>query len=127
MITITEDYCSFEIAKLLKEKGFNGECRAAYTSYGQLFTTQIQQYITNILCSKGYLWDCTAPTFQMVRKWLRDTYNLYLFNEYFGESKTYKWRIIEMNSTHKHSDFKHYNTEEEATEASFKYALENLI
>ena len=38
---IAEDYVSFEAAKLLKEKGFNAECRATYTDYGKLFTTQI--------------------------------------------------------------------------------------
>jgi hypothetical protein len=27
---IKEDYVSFEVAKLLKEKGFNEICRAAY-------------------------------------------------------------------------------------------------
>ena len=55
MEIITEDYCSFEVSKLLKDKEFDAECRAAYTNYGKLFTIQIQQYITNILCSKGIL------------------------------------------------------------------------
>ena len=30
MATITEDYVSFETAKLLKNKGFNEECFALY-------------------------------------------------------------------------------------------------
>lgn len=30
MTAITEDYCSFEVAKLLKEKGFDEACRAVY-------------------------------------------------------------------------------------------------
>ena len=38
---ITEEYVSYEVARLLKEKGFDAECRAAYTNYGKLFTTQI--------------------------------------------------------------------------------------
>ena len=122
MNEITEDYVSYDIAKLLKEKGFNIPCFGRYSVRSKNFHIDCTKK-----CNNGGLFEYAAPTFQMVRKWLRDTYNLYLFNEYFGESKTYKWRIIEMNSTHKHSDFKHYNTEEEATEASFKYALENLI
>lgn len=52
---IKEAYCSFEVSKLLKEKGFDAQCRAAYTDYGQLFTTQIQRYITNIVSSKDKL------------------------------------------------------------------------
>ena len=27
---ITEDYCSYETSKLLKEKGFDGECQGYY-------------------------------------------------------------------------------------------------
>lgn len=73
---IKEVYCSFEVAKLLKEKGFDAQCRSAYTNYGQLFTTQIQQYITNIICSKGNLWECIAPTHQMAMKWLREVHNI---------------------------------------------------
>lgn len=31
---IAEDYVSFEVAKLLKEKGFNEPCRAIYSPKG---------------------------------------------------------------------------------------------
>ena len=34
---IQEDYVSFETAKLLKEKGFDGECFAAYNGNGKLY------------------------------------------------------------------------------------------
>jgi hypothetical protein len=35
--TITEDYVSFEIAKLLKEKGFNERYRSWYAYYGDSY------------------------------------------------------------------------------------------
>ena len=33
---ITEDYCSFEVAKLLKEKGFDETCYQKYDDEGYL-------------------------------------------------------------------------------------------
>ena len=128
MATIEEDYVSFETAKLLKEKGFNAQCRAAYTSYGQLFTTQIQQYITNVLCSKGVLWGCTAPTLQMAMKWLREVHNLWCEISPEGKGLWYREvysltdeEYIPNSNAHKIKSY------EEACEAAIKYCLENLI
>ena len=137
---ITEDYCSFEVAKLLKEKGFNGQCRAAYTNYGKLFTIQIQQYVTNVLCSKGKLWDCAAPTFQMAMKWLREVHYLHItvhpgISEYgfvwtyaivlvkeVGKGETHFYKISQITTPIVKS--KSY---EQACETAIKYCLENLI
>lgn len=128
MATITEDYCSFEISKLLKDKEFDAECRAAYTNYGKLFTIQIQQYITNILCSKGILWDCVAPTHQMALKWLREVHNInicifpchYDYILWGYDCKIYKNKDLLLSLT-KTTSY------EEAVEIAIKFALENLI
>ena len=43
MATITEDYCDFETAKLLKEKGFNEPClKEYYISSGELSSVSIE-------------------------------------------------------------------------------------
>lgn len=129
METITEDYCSFEVSKLLKDKGFDAECRAAYTNYGKLFTTQIQQYITNILCSKGTLWDCIAPTHQMAIKWLREEYNIiFVFKpaSFSGENCTF-WTYELWCGDNFEGEILSFKTYEEAVEAALKYSLENLI
>ena len=124
MATITENYCSFEVAKLLKEKGFDAECRAAYTNYGKLFTTQIQQYITNALCSRGYLWDCTAPTIQMVMKWLREVHKLHI-EPHIQAHKNYNGNIYNLDG----ELLLGFPSEspEQACEAAIKYCLEHLI
>jgi len=124
-----EAYVSFEVARLLKDKGFDAQCRAAYTNYGKLFTIQIQQYITNVLCSKGYLWDCIAPTHQMAMKWLQEEHHIHIgINPISG--KGYYATIYDV------ADFDDYGiistTEcffhvEQACEAAIKYCLENLI
>ena len=133
---IKEDYCSFEVSKLLKEKGFNAECRAAYTNYGKLFTTQIQQYVTNVLCSKGTLWDCTAPTHQTAMKYLREKHNIIIIIEphmydYINEkTSSYVFAIWEGDNyieiySDKNSELHgiSYSTYEEAVEAALKYSL----
>lgn len=53
---ITEDYVSFNTAKLLKEKGFDEECQQYYGDY---------KY--------------SCPTLQMAMKWLREVHNLFIF------------------------------------------------
>lgn len=129
-----EDYCSFEVSKLLKERGFNAECRAAYTNYGKLFTTQIQQYVTNVLCSKGTLWECTAPTHQMAMKWLREKYNICI-TIYPDKEKGYEAVLYDIKDgveiilqsfsiygSHIFGDFY-----EQTVEAALRYSLENLI
>ena len=125
---IKEVYCSFEVAKLLKEKGFDAQCRAAYTNYGQLFTTQIQQYITNIVCSKSNLWKCIAPTHQMAMKWLREVYGIDIVIEISDPSvndRKYYCVIWDKNNDSHILDL--FDSYEDAVEEAIKYCLENLI
>lgn len=73
-----EDYVSFEIAKLLKEKGFDGYCFMVYDKYGAVGYT-MESYgeatICNSECSEG---DISAPTLQMSMKWLREVHELHI-------------------------------------------------
>ena len=114
---ITEDYISFEVAKLLKEKGFEPphdymKCLPImYTGNGEI---------------KWGVWsDDWYPriTLQMAMKWLREAHNIILnifycdnawCSEYYGKD----------DSTIIGSD---YETYEEACESGIKYALEKLI
>lgn len=68
---ITEDYVSFETAKLLKEKGFDVNCYTHYSSDGQ------NVYYNYQTPSDGI----NMPTLQMAMKWLRETYNIILWVE----------------------------------------------
>ena len=76
---ITEDFVSFEIAKLLKENGFDEECSCFYDNIdygtpglevdGQLY------YKNSALDDEEY----AAPTLQMAMKWLREVHNIGVF------------------------------------------------
>ena len=64
---INEDFCSYEVAKLLKEKGFDEDC---YTFYEcddkELYREE------RIPCCNSRSDDYAAPTHQMAMKWLRE-------------------------------------------------------
>jgi len=122
MIQITEDYVSFEVAKLLKEKGFDERCYKKYNSNGDLFD------------STEFTYGPKAPTIQMAMKWLREIYDLHII--------AYPWRANkEERATHwccqvyksfNLLGYEKYTNEtpksyEEACEAAIKYSLENLI
>ena len=78
MATITEDYCDFETAKLLKEKGFNERLFTFYTTdetkkegYFELMAFTDDK-INNNHSDYCYL----APTLQMTMKWLREVHKI---------------------------------------------------
>ena len=135
---ITEDYVSFEIAKLLKERGFseNTEHKIWYV---------IKQFSTGChwnSCTykvgditREYNDDCCIPmpTLQMAMKWLREVHNLHCDIGY--DDLDWFWNIISVDNTVPVEDrpkmlkngFAGFNSLEKACESAIKYCLENLI
>ena len=125
---ITEDYVSFEIAKLLKEKGFvESFVNYYYTAKGE----RVGYYL---MPEVQYL----CPTQQMAMKWLRETHKLFIeIHIEQGEKVSYKFMIWDFDIIHPNKytggtyDFreeqKGFSTPEETVEAALKYSLENLI
>ena len=127
---IQEAYVSFEIAKLLKEKGFDENTLMVYMSYGDLCKCNRYDSIRNSNyndITKNYF-ECTAPTHQMAMKWLREVHNIDIcvfpyqadYISYSYKVKIYKNKEIYLTIT----DSKTY---EDAVEAALKYCLQNLI
>jgi len=120
-INLYEDYVSFEIAKLLKENGFNCESFASI----KVFRGHRYEINGELITPKE---DTIIPTLQMAMKWLREVHKLAINIEFQIDFPTWKWRIYHIEpSADKHTNFKHYDTYEEACEAAIKYCLENLI
>lgn len=116
---IEETYVSFDIAKLLKEKGF-GECSTSYISEdGDIFPTPL------VKRKEHY----PAPTQQMAMRWLREKYNIHIEPRYFPTPNIYRYVIIHSPAAFKNIDShpQYFNTHEEAVEAALKYCLNNLI
>ena len=118
MTTITEDYVSFETAKLLKEKGFNEPCVYVYRHDGSEDIWDIDK--EDIACQK--------PTLQMAMKWLREVHNIDIFPWKIGKG-IYSCAIFNSNTGQDLSSDKDFPSEkyEETAEAAVKYWLENLI
>lgn len=154
---ITEDYVSFEIAKLLKEKGFDEPCECLYDTEnndvsivnGWMNTSNSELEEREFVCY-------SAPTLQMAMKWLRETHNVLVIPDYDYEctDKSYCYKIYKLGENGKpkrvpiegvrydmrgesyvdivaYRDYKRsysdYETYEEACEAGIRYCLENLI
>ena len=121
---ITEYYVSYEIAKMLKEKGFNERSIASYDSKGQL--------------QEGYgywnktpIW-CAAPTHQMAMAWLREMHGIFIAIN--NDDLDFNWQCCDLINRASTLDpkilsesYAGYKTYEEAVEAALKYVLENLI
>ena len=127
---ITEDYVSFETAKLLKEKGFNENTDKQFNSdkiVGDYNITDRSRY------PERYLDD---PTLQMVMRWLREVHNLHI--EVYRTACGYLYIISKVPTGSDlyddgdaydgdDEDSGQWTTCEKATEAAIKYCLENLI
>lgn len=84
-----EDFITFEIAKKLKEKGFDERCLLHYTSTGSFYSNEIDTYdrpnqfldysdflkCFNVGNSIGHI---DAPTISQVLKWLSEEKNIYI-------------------------------------------------
>lgn len=127
---LTEDYCSYEVSKLLKEKGFDIPCKYAW--HGGIKEPDFHRHSRNFnggdykdLRTKWY----SAPTHQMAMKWLRDVYNIhisvgktFLINDM--DDKTYLVRVCTKKYHTSYNTWSEYHsTYEEAVEAALKYCL----
>ena len=124
---IKEDFVSFEVAKLLKEKGFNEPTWTRYEDNDE------------VIFGDKYNWNnspmgqISAPTHQMAMKWLREVHNIFIVIEphmydYINEkNSSYVTSLWQGDNYYENITSKDYPAYEEAVEAAIKYSLENLI
>ena len=131
MATITEDYVSFETAKLLKDKGFNEElCHMWYN---------IRKDVGYYLSSVGVKNHLPAPTLQMAMKWLREEHSIiiivepHIFNPQEGRATQFSFSVwVEDNYEDPYFDdsehqFESFSTYEKTCDVAIKYCLTNLV
>ena len=117
MSTITEDYVSFETAKLLKKKGFNPlECGMYYSLTTGKKTTEL---LTSLIA---------CPTLQMAKKWLREVHNIDICAfPYQADYILYSYNVKIYKDKEIHLTITDSKTYEQACETAIKYCLEHLI
>ena len=141
---IIEDYVSFEVARLLKEKRFDGECRAFWKDWkGEIRLCSCNRAHMFDYCHNSMLeryndteeTNIAAPTLQMAMKWLREEHNIFIdissrFSKNADKDVCFSYSCKKLVDTYKSSyeigDGEWLNYEE-ACEAAIKYCLENLI
>lgn len=123
---IKEAYCSFEVAKLLKEKGFDTPCMGRYSVRSMEFHLDCTK-----MCNNGGLFECAAPSQAMAMRWLREKYYIYADpikqGNYNDCSEYYTWIVARMGIIHRNPSVADKLSYEEAVEAACIYALKNLI
>ena len=127
---ITEDYCSFEVAKLLKEKKFDELCIFKYNYEGIRMKAgvAIDEWQNSELDDDEY----SCVSHQMAMKWLREVHGLSV--ETFsikGTSNIYpvfwKGNVVKLLTQDHAFSGELVGSYEEAVEEAIKYCLENLI
>ena len=130
MKQITEDYVSYEIAKLLKEKGFNEEVRTFYNSNGKIEDCAFLLN-HNLDIGSGFT---SAPSQSIVLKWVREVHSIYITSDTEINDKHCFYPVI-YTMTEESWDMQSFeeleklsfNNPEQAVEAAILYVLKNLI
>ena len=137
---VHEEICTYEVAKLAKENGFNGNgCFKHYDQNGLLrsnrsfsrFDLTINELYKHDAPSEVQVY---APTQSLLQRWLREergiiievfmdddsnmplTYNIHQY-------KDWNWECV----CHHHGNYYAVNDWELCLEDAIKYALENLV
>lgn len=148
---IKEDYVSFEVAKLLKEKGFDEPCDFVYDGGKLEWIHHKFIFLGGKISTNSEFRDSeiiSAPTIQMAMKWLREKHHIVIdvcLEDYITEldgslTITYTYTIWHFNRHLLHTDKKdirytdatiddggEFESYEEACEAGIRYCLENWI
>lgn len=121
-----EDYCNFETAKLLKEKGFN---IPTHTFYNPKKSYMVK--FDPCLIDRNAGTCVSAPTHAIAMKYLREIYGLHITIKPYitTEGIMYAFEIYKLESD-RFTLLKSkagFEKSEEAVDAAIKYCLEKLI
>lgn len=123
---ILEDYCSFEVDKLLKEKGFNTSCMGRYSVRSKEFHLDGTK-----MCNNGGLFEYAAPTHQMAMKWLREVHHIFIeisTSIDLNGKYHFSYTILDKECKYVKLGCTNFNWKyEDAVEAALEYVLTNLI
>ena len=134
MATIKENYVSFEIAKLLKEKGFD---TPTHTFYNEKKSSEVR--FEPCLINRNASFLVSAPTIQITMKWLRKVHDIHIELNWDRGNELYSFQIwkpgkyqpeissLDLWRIYKDDDYPGEWNYEEACEESIKYCLKNLI
>jgi hypothetical protein len=119
---IQETLVSFEIAKLLKEAGFDVPCQKWYSNEGSCY---YENEFNNCRGSVPSFY-CEAPTQQLAIDWIRINFGIHIQDMIYRRNPDDFLFVVYYNKTEKYFS-EPFDTPEEAKEAALLYTLQNLI
>lgn len=121
-----EAYVSFEVAKLLKEKGFDWPCICYYEDNGIIH--RALDYVRQNDGDDDDNDECICPTQQMACRWLRKEKGIHILPEISEVKENPKYYcMIWKTSTLESFIIELFDSYEDAIEATLEYVLTNLI
>ena len=127
---IHEEICTYEVAKLAKEKGFNVQTFDWYDYTGNYHKGFIPHELHECPRYKEYY----APSQSLLQRWMREEKNIHI--EIIATASGYYWCVNKTNGTSiTDSDVLNrgtneggcFDTYELALDDALKYTLENLV
>ena len=122
-----DEICTYEVAKLAKEKGFDVPTHYAYNE-------NCKKAMYMELCLNRNTKDShsiSAPSQSLLQRWLREEKGYYVYPFFDNESKRWTWVCRELTGDMwiQLLDFeeRYFDTYELALEDALKYVLENLV
>ena len=120
----------FELAKLIKDKGFVNVCEKVYRSDGLLYTPHMSGSNlkhSNILEDESY----SAPTIAEVVMWLYEKHSIWISCNYYGGSRfpnmCFNYTISGKTKNGQPIYGQVYDSPTEVYEVAIEYCLTNLI
>lgn len=142
---ITESYCSFEVSKLLKEKGFDCPCdtKVAFTNKKEFYVDKLANKIQlsdKELLLKYRTFNILCPTHALAIEWIRVNFGYWITIYVVRRDTVLEGTIYSYSPTIKkvpdelkqglvvdYFPYQLFNSPQEATEAALMYTLQNLI
>lgn len=121
-----KDFVTFELAKVLREKGFPQKCFGKYDMMGPTYTEEGQLYPNGCITEPDTAY--SAPTIPEVLKWLREKHvDVIIMCSYTEDDKIFYYPQIWWHGIDKSPACHYYDIYEKAATAGIEYVLENLI
>lgn len=123
---IKERFCSYEVAKLLKEKGFDVGCYGRYSTRSKEF-----HFDATRRCENKGLFVIAAPTHQMACNWLREVHKIFIeisVSIDLNGDYHYSYSVLNKDCKYVRKDYTSFDWNFiDAVEEALKYSLKNLI
>lgn len=128
---IQEDYCSFEVSKLLQEKGLDMYwLNSAYTKSGKIINSagkllmvdKQKRYNPDIIRIQDKIY---APTHALAIKWIKENFKLWV--EIFRNASGWGYIIQKSTNGTEVYNVADFNSPKEATEGALLHIFKNFI